>query len=67
MDTKALNIPDEVRKEIDAFAAEVERLNRGEVSDDDQCPIELSGGFCRQILTWNPSHNYTSGHPTPLC
>ena len=48
MDTKALNIPDEVRKEIDAFAAEVERLNRGEVSDDDFKRFRLQQGIYGQ-------------------
>ena len=48
MDTKALNIPDEVRQEIDAFAAEVERLNRGEVSDDDFKRFRLQQGIYGQ-------------------
>jgi sulfite reductase (ferredoxin) len=48
MDTKALNIPDEVKQEIDAFAAEVERLNRGEVSDDDFKRFRLQQGIYGQ-------------------
>jgi len=48
MDTKALNIPNEVRQEIDAFAAEVERLNRGEVSDDDFKRFRLQQGIYGQ-------------------
>ena len=48
MDTKTLNIPDEVRQEIDAFAAEVERLNRGEVSDDDFKRFRLQQGIYGQ-------------------
>ena len=38
MDAKTLNIPEEVKREIETFAAEVERLNRGEVGDDDRVP-----------------------------
>ena len=48
MDTKALNIPDEIRQEIEAFAAEVERLNRGEVSDDDFKRFRLQQGIYGQ-------------------
>ena len=48
MDTKTLNIPDVVRQEIDAFAAEVERLNRGEVSDDDFKRFRLQQGIYGQ-------------------
>ena len=48
MDTKALNIPDEVRQEIEAFAAEVERLNRGEVSNDDFKRFRLQQGIYGQ-------------------
>ena len=48
MDTKTLNIPDEVRQEIDAFAAEVERLNRGEVGDDDFKRFRLQQGIYGQ-------------------
>ena len=48
MDTKALDIPDEVRQEIDAFAAEVERLNRGEVGDDDFKRFRLQQGIYGQ-------------------
>jgi sulfite reductase (ferredoxin) len=48
MDTKALNIPDEVKQEIEAFAAEVERLNRGEVSDDDFKRFRLQQGIYGQ-------------------
>ena len=31
MDTKTLNIPPEIKREIEEFTVEVERLNRGEV------------------------------------
>jgi sulfite reductase (ferredoxin) len=48
MDTKALNIPDEVKQEIEAFAAEVERLNRGEVGDDDFKRFRLQQGIYGQ-------------------
>jgi sulfite reductase (ferredoxin) len=48
MDTKALDIPDEVKQEIEAFAAEVERLNRGEVSDDDFKRFRLQQGIYGQ-------------------
>ena len=48
MDTKTLNIPDEVKQEIDAFAAEVERLNRGEVGDDDFKRFRLQQGIYGQ-------------------
>lgn len=48
MDTKALNIPDVVRKEIESFAAEVERLNRGEVGDDDFKRFRLQQGIYGQ-------------------
>ncbi len=48
VDTKALDIPDEVRREIDAFAAEVERLNRGEVGDDDFKRFRLQQGIYGQ-------------------
>ncbi|MZH03595.1 MAG: nitrite/sulfite reductase, partial [Nitrospinae bacterium] len=48
MDAKTLNIPDEVRQEIEAFAAEVERLNRGEVGDDDFKRFRLQQGIYGQ-------------------
>lgn len=48
MDTKSLNIPDEVRQEIDTFASEVERLNRGEVGDDDFKRFRLQQGIYGQ-------------------
>jgi sulfite reductase (ferredoxin) len=48
MNTKALNIPDEVKQEIEAFAAEVERLNRGEVGDDDFKRFRLQQGIYGQ-------------------
>ncbi len=78
MDTKTLNIPDEVRQEIDAFAAEVERLNRGEVGDDDFKRFRLQQGIYGQrqdgeqmvrtklpagILPKNiPTESFTSPH-----
>ena len=48
MDTKSLNIPEEVKREIDTFAAEVERLNRGEVGDDDFKRFRLQQGIYGQ-------------------
>ena len=35
MDAKTLNIPQKVKRVIEIFATEIERLNRGEVGDDD--------------------------------
>ncbi len=48
MDAKTLNIPEEVKQEIEAFAAEVERLNRGEVGDDDFKRFRLQQGIYGQ-------------------
>ncbi|MBT5470478.1 MAG: sulfite reductase [Nitrospina sp.] len=48
MDAKTLNIPDEVKREIETFAAEVERLNRGEVGDDDFKRFRLQQGIYGQ-------------------
>ena len=48
MDAKSLNIPEEVKREIDTFAAEVERLNRGEVGDDDFKRFRLQQGIYGQ-------------------
>ena len=48
MDTESLNIPEEVKREIDTFAAEVERLNRGEVGDDDFKRFRLQQGIYGQ-------------------
>ncbi len=48
MDIKTANIPDAVRQEIEAFSAEVERLNRGEVSDDDFKRFRLQQGIYGQ-------------------
>jgi len=48
MDAKVVNIPEIVRREIEEFAAEVERLNRGEVSDDDFKRFRLQQGIYGQ-------------------
>ncbi len=48
MDTKALNIPPHIKKEIDDFAAEVERLNRGEVQEEDFKRFRLQQGIYGQ-------------------
>ncbi|OGW28317.1 MAG: sulfite reductase, partial [Nitrospinae bacterium RIFCSPLOWO2_12_FULL_47_7] len=48
MDIKTLNIPPEVKREIEEFAAEVERLNRGEVSADDFKRFRLQQGIYGQ-------------------
>ena len=48
MDTRSLNIPEEVKREIDTFAAEVERLNRGQVGDDDFKRFRLQQGIYGQ-------------------
>ena len=48
MDAKTLNIPEEVKREIETFAAEVERLNRGEVGDDDFKRFRLQQGIYGQ-------------------
>ncbi|MBM15404.1 MAG: sulfite reductase [Nitrospina sp.] len=48
MDAKSLNIPEEVKREIDTFAAEVERLNRGEVGDEDFKRFRLQQGIYGQ-------------------
>ncbi|MZH15344.1 MAG: sulfite reductase [Nitrospinae bacterium] len=48
MDAKTLNIPEEVKREIETFAAEVERLNRGEVGDEDFKRFRLQQGIYGQ-------------------
>lgn len=48
MNIKMLNIPPEVKREIEDFAAEVERLNRGEVSVDDFKRFRLQQGIYGQ-------------------
>ncbi|QPJ65758.1 MAG: sulfite reductase [Candidatus Nitrohelix vancouverensis] len=48
MDAKTINIPEVVRREIEDFAAEVERLERGEVSDDDFKRFRLQQGIYGQ-------------------
>lgn len=48
MDAKTLNIPEEIKREIETFAAEVERLNRGEVGDDDFKRFRLQQGIYGQ-------------------
>lgn len=51
MDAKALNIPPEVQREIEEFAAEVERLHRGEVPVDDFKRFRLQQGIYGQRQT----------------
>ncbi len=48
MDAKVVNIPEIVRREIEEFESEVERLNRGEVSDDDFKRFRLQQGIYGQ-------------------
>ena len=48
MDAKVVNIPEIVRREIEEFASEVERLNRGEMSDDDFKRFRLQQGIYGQ-------------------
>ena len=48
MDAKTLNIPEEIKREIETFAAEVERLNRGEVGDEDFKRFRLQQGIYGQ-------------------
>jgi sulfite reductase (ferredoxin) len=48
MDTKTLNIPPEVKREIEEFAAEVERLNRGKVDPQDFKRYRLQQGIYGQ-------------------
>ncbi|MCH8156665.1 MAG: sulfurtransferase TusA family protein [Nitrospinae bacterium] len=48
MDIKTLNIPPEVKREIEGFAAEVERLNRGEVDPEDFKRFRLQQGIYGQ-------------------
>ncbi|GJL80270.1 MAG: hypothetical protein NPINA01_32590 [Nitrospinaceae bacterium] len=48
MDIKTLNIPDEVKREIEEFAAEVERRNRGEVPEEEFKRFRLQQGIYGQ-------------------
>lgn len=48
MDARTLNIPPEVKQEIEEFAAEVERLNRGEVDPEDFKRYRLQQGIYGQ-------------------
>ena len=48
MDTSTLNIPPEVKKEIEEFTAEVERLNRGKVDPEDFKRFRLQQGIYGQ-------------------
>ena len=48
MDIKTLNIPPEVKQEIEEFTAEVERLNRGEVDPEDFKRFRLQQGIYGQ-------------------
>ncbi len=48
MNIKSANIPEEVRRELEVFAAEVERLNRGEVGVEDFKRFRLQQGIYGQ-------------------
>ena len=48
MDIKTLNIPSEVKQEIEDFAAEVERLNAGKVGEEDFKRFRLQQGIYGQ-------------------
>jgi sulfite reductase (ferredoxin) len=48
MNTRTLNIPLEVQREIDEFAAEVERLNRGDVPEEEFKRFRLQQGIYGQ-------------------
>jgi len=48
MDTSTLNIPPEVKREIEEFTAEVERLNRGKVDPEDFKRFRLQQGIYGQ-------------------
>ncbi len=48
MDTRNLNIPLEVKQEIEEFTAEVERLNRGEVGEEEFKRFRLQQGIYGQ-------------------
>lgn len=48
MDTKTLNIPSHIKREIEEFTAEVERLNRGEVHEEDFKRFRLQQGIYGQ-------------------
>ena len=48
MDLKTLNLPPEVKQEIEDFAAEVERLERGEVGDEEFKRFRLQQGIYGQ-------------------
>ena len=51
MDAKALNIPPEVKREIEEFTAEVERLNRGEIGEEPFKRFRLQQGIYGQRQT----------------
>ena len=48
MDARTLNIPSEVKREIEEFTAEVERLNRGKVDPEDFKRFRLQQGIYGQ-------------------
>ncbi|MBI4385044.1 MAG: sulfurtransferase TusA family protein [Nitrospinae bacterium] len=48
MDIRTLNIPPELKREIEDFAAEVERRNRGEIAEDDFKRFRLQQGIYGQ-------------------
>jgi len=48
MDIKSLNIPPEVKREIEDFAAEIERRNRGEVPEEEFKRFRLQQGIYGQ-------------------
>lgn len=48
MDIRTLNIPPEVKREVEEFAAEVERLHRGEVGEEEFKRFRLQQGIYGQ-------------------
>lgn len=66
MDTRTLNIPSEVKQEIEEFAAEVERLNRGEVDPEDFKRYRLQQGIYgqRQDNVQMVRTKHSTGHIT---
>ena len=66
MDIKSLNIPPEVKREIEEFTAEVERRNRGEVPEEEFKRFRLQQGIygqrqdeeqmVRTSYPWGKSH-----------
>ncbi len=68
MDIKALNIPSAVKQELEDFATEVERLNNGQVDEEDFKRFRLQqgiygqrqGGHTQMVRTKLPMGRFTS-------